>query len=395
MPRALLAWEGGAGRGHVVTLKTVAEAVGDGFSFDAALCATTHKAELAGLCDAVVQGPWLPYSDSYRKAQGNPPASTWGEFMGDIGFRKPAQLRKSIHWWQQVMRDRNISLVIADFAPCALLAARGLGIASIAVGVGYSVPPPDMESFPVLLPRFSTRIYQEAEIVELVNSVVADFGVPKLDRLPQVYASSDQFAFTLDMLDPYADKRSAPLLPPVADVATELASDGDEVFIYFSTTEKSDPGLMEAIGSLGVPVRLFMPSLDAATAEHFMRRGIHVEQSPVPVDLLAKRTRLMVNAAQHGILCLALAAGLPQVSVPQHLEQTYHAEATASRGVLRSVSRAERDVESFKSIVLGAYEDRSLGQRARELARELRPHFQANQRKLIRRRIAAVMDYRV
>ena len=395
MPRALLAWEGGAGRGHVVTLKTVAEAVGDGFSFDAALCATTHKAELAGLCDAVVQGPWLPYSDSYRKAQGNPPASTWGEFMGDIGFRKPAQLRKSIHWWQQVMRDRNISLVIADFAPCALLAARGLGIASIAVGVGYSVPPPDMESFPVLLPRFSTRIYQEAEIVEMVNSVVVDFGVPKLDRLPQVYASSDQFAFTLDMLDPYGDKRSAPLLPPVADVATELASDGDEVFIYFSTTEKSDPGLMEAIGDLGVPVRLFMPSIDAATAEHFIRRGIHVEQSPVPVDLLAKRTRLMVNAAQHGILCLALAAGLPQVSVPQHLEQTYHAEATASRGVLRSVSRAESDVESFKSIVLGAYEDRSLGQRARELARELRPHFQVNQRKLIRRRIAAVMDYRV
>ena len=128
----------------------------------------------------------------------------------------------------------------------------------------------------------------------------------------------------------------------------------NEVFIYFSTTEKSDPGLMEAIGDLGVPVRLFMPSIDAATAEHFIRRGIHVEQSPVPVDLLAKRTRLMVNAAQHGILCLALAAGLPQVSVPQHLEQTYHAEATASRGVLRSVSRAESDVESFKSIVLGA-----------------------------------------
>src|SRR5690606_14584547 len=121
-----------------------------------------------------------------------------------------------------VMRDRDISLVVADFAPCALLAARGLGIASIAVGTGYSVPPPGMASFPVLLPRYSIRIYDEAEIVELVNPVVAEFGVPRLERLPEVYASSDQFAFTLDILDPYSATRSQPLLPPVADVATEV-----------------------------------------------------------------------------------------------------------------------------------------------------------------------------
>ena len=35
---ALLAWEDGSGRGHVVPLRTVAEAVRDRFSFDAALC---------------------------------------------------------------------------------------------------------------------------------------------------------------------------------------------------------------------------------------------------------------------------------------------------------------------------------------------------------------------
>ena len=56
---ALLAWEHGSGRGHLVTLKTVAAAVGDRFSFDAALCKLDFKHELAGICDAV-QGPWLP-----------------------------------------------------------------------------------------------------------------------------------------------------------------------------------------------------------------------------------------------------------------------------------------------------------------------------------------------
>jgi hypothetical protein len=252
-----------------------------------------------------------------------------------------------------------------------------------------------MTTFPILLPRHSTRIHDEAEIVDTINSVIPEFGIPKLERLPEVYACTDQLVFTLKMLDPYTEWRSQPLLPPIIGGTAEPASAGDEIFIYFSTTEKSDPGLMEAIGSLGVPVRAFMPGIDDKIAEDLTRRGVHVERSPVPVDLVAKRSRLLVNAAQHGTLCMGLAAGLPQVSVPQQREQEYNAEAAASRGVLVLVDKADRDADRFRSIVLDAYEDSGMARRARHLADDLRPHFQANQRKLIRRRIAAVMDHRV
>lgn len=388
---ALLAWEGGSGRGHVVPLRTVAEAVRDRFTFDAALCRLDFKDELSGLCNPV-QGPWLPFSGEYRKARGGPITSTWGEFMGDIGFRRPEILRESIGWWQRVMRECEISLLIADNAPCALLAARGLGIPSVAIGGGYSVPPANMETFPILLPRHSMRIYDEAEIVDTINSVVPEFGVPKLQRLPEVYACSDQLVFTLEMLDPYTEWRSQPLLPPIIGGTPETAADGDEIFIYFSSTEKSDPRLMEAIGGLGVPVRAFIPGIDDQAAADLTRRGVHVERSAVPIDLVAKRSRLMVNAAQHGTLCLGIASGLPHVSVPQHREQQFNAEAAERTGVLVCVDKADRDAEHFRAIVLDAYEDAAMARRARDLADDLRPHFQANQRKLIRRRIAAVMD---
>jgi hypothetical protein len=391
---ALLAWETGLGRGHVVTLRTVADAVSDRFTFDAALCRLQFKDELAAFCEPV-QGPWLPFSDEYRKSRGNPRTATWGEFMGDIGFRRPEILRESIGWWQGVMRECDISLVIADSAPCALLAARGLGIPSVAVGTGYLVPPPDMQTFPVLLQQHATCIHDEAEIVETINSVVPEFGVPKLERLPEVYAGTDQLVFTLDMLDPYAAWRSQPLLPPMIGGTAEPVSGGDEIFIYFSTKEKSDPGLMEAIGSLGVPVRLFMPGMEDAMAQEFARRGVQVEPTPVPVDLIAKRTRLMVNAAQHGTLCIGLAAGLPQVCVPQQLEHQYNGEAAARRGCVRVVDKDDRSAERFRAIVRDAYEDAVMACRARELAEELRPQFAVNQRKVIRRRIAEAMDNRV
>lgn len=391
---ALLAWEGGSGRGHVVPLRTIAEAVSDRFTFDAALCRLDFKDELAAFCKPV-QGPWLPYSGEYRKSQGDPVTATWGEFLADIGFRRPEILRESIGWWQGVMRECEISLVIGDHAPCALLAARGLGIPSVAIGGGYWLPPSNMETFPVLLPRFSRCLYDEAETVDIINSVVPEFGVPELKRLPEVYAASDQLVFSLEMLDPYTEWRTQSLLPPIIGGTPEPAADGDEIFIYFSTSEKSHRGLMEAIGSLGVPVRVFIPGIDDRTAEDLTRRGVHVERSAVPVDLVAKRSRLMINAAQHGTLCMGLAAGLPQVSVPQQREQLYNALAAERRGVLVNVEKDNRGAERFRSIVLDAYEDAALARRARDVADELKPHFQQNQRKLIRRRIAAVMDYRV
>jgi UDP:flavonoid glycosyltransferase YjiC (YdhE family) len=391
---ALLAWESGSGRGHVVTLKTVAEALSNRFTFDAALCDLTFKDELAGLCDPV-QGPWLPYSDEYRKARGNPLISTWGEFLGDTSLRDPDILRQSIGWWQTVMLECDISLVIADCAPCAMLAARGLRIPTVAVGTGYLLPPPHLDSFPVLQPRYTVRIHEEAEILDAVNSVLPEFGVPALDRLPGIYTCSDQLAFTVEMLDPYTAWRSEPLLPPIMGGAFAPASGGEEIFVYFSTSEKSEHGLIEALGTLGVPVRAFIPGLEESVAEDLTRRGVHVERAPVPIDLVSNRSRLLVNAAQHGTVCFGLAAGLPQVSVPQHREQRYNAETLQDHGALKRVRHADRGAERFRSIVLDAYEDAAMAKRARDLAQELRPAFEANQRKMIRRRIADAMERRV
>jgi UDP:flavonoid glycosyltransferase YjiC (YdhE family) len=225
--------------------------------------------------------------------------------------------------------------------------------------------------------------------------VTPEFGIPKLERLSEVYASTDQLVFTLEMLDPYTAWRSQPLLPPIMGGTVEPTVGGDEIFVYFSTTEKADPGLMEAIGNLGAPVRAFIAGIEDAAAEELARRGVQVERSPVPVDLIAKRSRLMVNAGQHGTLCLGLAAGLPQVAAPQDLEKQYNAEAAAREGVLTIVDKADRDAERFRSIVLDAYEDAAMARNARDLADALQPQFQENQRKLIRRRLAEVMDHRV
>lgn len=386
--RALLAWEGGAGRGHVVHLKAVATALRDDFVFDAALCRLEYAGEIAPHCALVCQGPYLPYDASRRGREGVRTA-TFGEFLGDLGFRDPAFLARQIGWWRETIRARRISLVFGDYAPCALIAARSLGVPCVGVSTGYGLPPAHMETFPVLLPEFAERLYDEKEMVDALNGVLAPWGARPLDRLPQVYACDASVVTSFPMLDPYAQHRTAPNAPPVADLAQAIAGGGEEIFIYFSTTERENAALMDAVAALKAPVRMFMPNIDEGLAERFARAGVIVERAPAPVDDLCRRTRLMVNSGQQGIVSLGLAAGLPQALFPQHLEHLFATRRLEKAGVGREMPRrasAAEIVEAIESV----YHDARAANAARALAHDVRPLLAQDLHEGIRERVAGL-----
>src|SRR5690606_347396 len=128
---------------------------------DAALCLMKHADEIRPYCSSVFQAAFLHYDRSDRIDLGDIQASTCGEYLGDLGFRDHEFLSRQIGWWQEVIRARRISLVIGEFAPCALLAARGLGGPAGAARIGYTTPRPGSEEFPVIIPDYAERIHDE------------------------------------------------------------------------------------------------------------------------------------------------------------------------------------------------------------------------------------------
>lgn len=385
-----MAWEGGDGRGHIVALKAMAQALRHDYVFDAALCRMRYAGELAPLCETVMQGGVLGYATARRQAAGNPGTATWGEFLGDVGFLDADVLARQIAWWQYVIRQRKIALVIADFAPCAMLAARGLGIATVATGVGYDIPPQDLQEYPILLPEYGKRLHEEGDMVAAVNRAAVPLGVAPLQRLPQVWTCDTQIVCTLPMLDPYAAARTEGHLPPTADFATQLASGGEEVFVYFSTTETANAALVDAICGLGVPTRAFMPAIEPAMARRLAECRVSVETTPVPVDDLVARSRMIVHAGQHGIICLGLAGGLPQVAFPQNIEQLYHARCAETAGVLALPPRPWMEPDKIIAAIRAVYGDAAMAARAQVLARTVRPALQLDAAALIRERVQAI-----
>ena len=389
MIRILLAWEAGAGRGHVVTLARVARALEGMAICDAALGWMDHVGEIAPHVDLAYHGARLPYDFDGHRARKAPPNATWADYLLDCHFADPEKLHTNVAWWIETMQVRRIGLVIGDYAPRALMAARILGIPSLAIGTGYGIPPAELGNFPVFLPEYPVREADEAAMVAAINTALAPLGHQPIRFLPQVYSRSGDLLRTLPMLDPYAAWRApGSYLPPVTDFAGMAPGTGKEMFCYFSTYELENPALVEALERSGLPTFCYLPSATDEVRARLTKAGVQISDRPLPVGEIIARARLMFTSGQHGILSLGMAAGLRQVLLPQHLEHLYMSRRAEAEGVARVIWPRIAPADAIIETLNAAWNDAPMGSRASDLARELGSGFVADDAALLRQRLA-------
>ena len=374
-PRVLLANEAGGGRGHVTTLRAMALGLGPGLPMVAALGRMTYAGVLADICERVLPAPRLtrlPGSSADPQMSGN---VTWGDTLAALGMGDAGVVRRGLQWWRKTIVDEDISILIADFAPLALRAAQGLAeegwaIRTITIGTGYSAPPASIACFPAYFNDFGEVLNSETETLARLNRVGEEVGLSPLPSLPALYRADLALAATFGFLDPYAGMRPpGGRIAPLTAVPKAFAGAGDEVFVYFSTRELEDVALVDALASLKLPRRGYLPSATSDVRARLAASGMALTDAPVSPDEIARRSRLIVHAAPHGSICMAALAGVPQIGVPQHLEQLFHARRAEAAGILRIVPRGG---EGIADAIAVAYGDTALQDHAREFTASLR-----------------------
>lgn len=381
MTALLLANELGGGRGHVAKFARLARALGAEVAPLAALGSLRHAAELQAAGVEVARSPkmgFLPAVKADPAAGGN---ATWACYLAACGFADEALVARNLAFWRGLIVQRNISVLIADYAPLALLAARGLQaegweIRTIALGTGYAVPPAGMAEFPRLLPDWARVVQPEAVTLAAVNRAAAAQGIAPLPALPALMRCDLALPATHDFLDPYAPWRDGACVPPLAQA--EAAGTGEEIFVYFSRREAEAPGpLFEALCRLDLPRRGYLPMASDATREALRAAGMMVETTPVSPAEIAARSRMVLHSAPHGTLTMAALAGLPQLALPQHHEQETHARLARDAGILHLLPRGA-GAAGILAAVETVYHDAALRRRAADLGRALRAGFPAD-----------------
>ena len=388
---ALLACETGTGRGHVVTLAGVARALAGRWDCVAALSRLEYAAALSLHTREIHRAPVMARRPDIEVLAARPAplpprrlpdfggrsvywADSWVNWIGRRGFRDVARLRAQVAFWQDMIWRTRAELVVTDYAPAALLAARALGVPSVVTGTAIGIAPLGMPRFPLFPTAPGAVLLDEDETAALISEAVAPLGGPPLARLAELYTATLSLPRGFPAWDPYADWREERLLLPIEEVPPRATGRGDLVFAYLSTSEFQEAGIVEALRRLPLPVTMFAPGLSEAEAGALQAANprLSISQVPLPIGEIVARARLILNAGQAGTAAMAMLAGIPMLAMPQHNEHAMNARGAVALGGHRLLYRPERTTEAILSALRTMWEDAALFDEAQRVAGQLR-----------------------
>lgn len=383
MGPVVLCSEAGGGRGHMVKLSIVARALRPMAEIVALVGRTDQAHVLMPFCKAIYPATKLRLIGAERvrreflDGREGRLALNWPSWLTKAGFFCEDLLRSRFAWWHETFLRLRPELVVAEYAPTALLAARALGIPSCATGNAYGLPPATMASFPSLaMGKDNGIVLNESRLLDTVNTVTRPYGLGPLTALPEIYRSDVALPTGVKHWDPYAEWRQDSLLLPLAEMPPLTDATGKELFIYFSWRELEEPSIQEALAALKIPARCFALNLsERARTRLEGNPRIAIESAPVPQRAIVANSRMVLCAGQAGTLALGVLSGLPVLALPCQSEQGFNAGRAAHLASCISLNRRQRTKEGILSAISGLWTDPAVQSTARTTALSLRAEY--------------------
>ena len=320
----LLAWELGGNWGHVardlpVLRRLQAQdhdvryAARDA-TIAASLCATIGIPHVAAPTGAAIR----------RMPRG---LAGYGAILFADGLNDAAMLEGRLAGWMRLFAEHRIDVLLADYAPAALLAAHAAGIPSVAVGSGFEIPPDTAE-----LPSFLTdadrdapaRRFSEDLVLFNVNRVLRVLGAPPLERLAQVFQGARNVLTTVAELDHCGARPDAIYAGPLQDLPGGVAANwkgttGPRVLVYLRGTGSIVDLVLQALEKIDAEVIAVLP--DVGSPLRHAHADLRVFRQPVRFDGLIETADLVI-ASGSGTVTAALLVGVPVLVLPANAEQT-------------------------------------------------------------------------
>jgi len=364
---ALLAWEMGAGLGHVRRLMVVARAMREqGYDI---VIAQRH---LHTLADEVRDSGFavVPIPPQITLAPKDQPfrAMTYADIMAITGYSRPDVLEPLLDAWDGMLRYIRPSIIVGDYCPILPMAARGR-YPFLAFGDGFVVPPHEPAAFPDLR-AVGEPIKPVAELTADANALLRKRGQPEAERLGQIVAGDAQVVSTFPELDIYNKHRSQPAsgpldeLPPVRAVPAE-----GKMFIYLAADYPQTRKVLQMVADSGVPAEAFIRDAPAQLNSALTKAGIKVHTTPPPLPEKLAEASVVLHHGGMGTLETALAMGCAQLLLPRHLEQSLNARNLKQHKVAETLNAD--DVEASKRMITDAVNAAAWHARMHDLAQRL------------------------
>jgi len=354
MAHFLLAWELGGDPAHAGRLRLVAQA----------LLARGHKVSLAvrdlalarrlitGLDVPVLQAPvWLHTAAHH--------AASLAETLLACGYRDAQGLDSLLLGWRSLLLLQKPDVVVADFAPTAILAARTLDIPSVALGGSFAIPPagqplPNFRPWEAIDPQ--RLALAEQHLLKVLNTVLVHHGGVPYTEAGAVLQGQQALLCTWPELDHYArPPESATWFGPALVAAAGAApqwppGQGHKVFVYLRQEHPAHVAVLHALVMEGCRVLCYQPEVAAGAVPPVHATSLAWARGPVDLTAALAEARLCVCQGGEGIVAQAMLAAVPMLVLPTQLERYLLAVRLEALGLAVNGGRLPGSVD-WRSVV--------------------------------------------
>jgi hypothetical protein len=326
MARVLICWELGNGLAYMEGLTAVARAISKaGHEVHFAVRDLGHAERLLGGRFPYYQAPTTVIPPNI--ALQNP--MTFADVLINLGFGNPSAVTARVRAWRHLLDFVKPDIVRCAHAPGALLAARGTGIRSLVVGVGFLVPP-SVSSLPVLRTwaknadpqRIAAR---EQQVLEGMNKGLNAIGAPKLANLGALYGETDlRVLYTYPEMDDYGPRADVKYLgnfqPGMGEAPVWPEVKGKRIFAYLEPI-KNIGLVLKALAASGQPTLAYLPRPPEGLLQLQTSGNLRITDKPLDLLKTAAACDIGLSLGGHNIVGSFLGAGKPQLMIPNYFPE--------------------------------------------------------------------------
>ncbi|HEY3645605.1 MAG TPA: hypothetical protein VGM16_09735, partial [Gammaproteobacteria bacterium] len=317
MARVLICWEMGNGLAYIEGLTAAARVISKaGHEVHFAARDLTHAERLLGGKFPFYQAPTtvIPLGSSLRRPM------TFADVLINLGWGNPAAVTARVRAWRNLIDMVKPDIVRCAHAPGAMLAARGTGIRSIVVGIGFLVPPP-VSPLPLLRTwakdaKPENMAAREQRVLEGMNRGLDAIGAPRIASIGALYGEADiRELYTYPEMDDYGPRDGVKYLgnfQPGMGAAPEWPMvPGKKIFAYLEPIKQVD-GIIKALAASGQPVLAYLPHAAPALMQQYAGSNLRITDQPLDIVKAAQACDLGLSMGGHNIVGSFVYAGKPQ-----------------------------------------------------------------------------------
>ena len=367
--RILLGWEFGGGFGHIVSLREIARQIAENQSCEFLFALQKPQNALsAGLPGrSVIAAPVPKRSVGSKKPQS---VATYGEFVSENLMIDEGAFASCLAGWDKICRDFDPHLIIADYAPGLSLYARGRWPV-LAIGNGYTLPPPEMEYFPPIARQDGPPYASEPEIIGRLNQDLEKIGALPIVRLPQLNEADAYSLMTIPIFDPYRVQRRQPYLGveiPGGMPSPQATSSGG--IAYFHEDTQLHENVLDGLAGANINTTAYFGRPLRRLVKRF--KGSRVSPADVPFKLREDMPgkAVAVHPGGLGFAIAAVLSGVPQIMLYKHQEHWLTANAIVRAGAGVAAGYKEVSASALSETIDRVAASSSMRERALQLAEE-------------------------